>query len=478
MMNLNNHISTPIFKLVSKVADEMDCAVYVIGGYVRDIIANQNNKITDIDFLIIGSGIDLAKNIKTKLKNASKIEIFKTYGTAMIKWNSLNLEFVGARKESYSSESRNPKIISGNLKDDQNRRDFTINSIAIQLNSSSFGNLIDPFNGVKDIKNKILRTPLDPEITFKDDPLRMLRAIRFSCQLNFNISKESEKAIKLKSKRIKIISRERIVDELNKILISKSPSKGFILLEKLGLLKLILPELTSLKGIDEIEGQKHKDNFYHTLEVLENISYHSDNLWLRWAALLHDIGKAPTKKFDKKIGWTFHGHELMGSKMVYKIFKRLRLPLNEKMKYVQKIIFLSSRPVILSQKKITDSAIRRIIYDAGDLIDDLITLCEADITTKNVIKFNLYHENFKIVREKIREVENRDRIRNFQPPISGEDIMKYFKIKPCREIGIIKEKIKESILEGEIKNNYKQSLKMMKKLGAEMNLKKKINDQL
>ena len=476
MMNLNNHISTPIFKLVSKVADEMDCAVYVIGGYVRDIIANQNNKITDIDFLIIGSGIDLAKNIKTKLKNASKIEIFKTYGTAMIKWNSLNLEFVGARKESYSSESRNPKIISGNLKDDQNRRDFTINSIAIQLNSSSFGNLIDPFNGVKDIKNKILRTPLDPEITFKDDPLRMLRAIRFSCQLNFNISKESEKAIKLKSKRIKIISRERIVDELNKILISKSPSKGFILLEKLGLLKLILPELTSLKGIDEIEGQKHKDNFYHTLEVLENISYHSDNLWLRWAALLHDIGKAPTKKFDKKIGWTFHGHELMGSKMVYKIFKRLRLPLNEKMKYVQKIIFLSSRPVILSQKKITDSAIRRIIYDAGDLIDDLITLCEADITTKNVIKFNLYHENFKIVREKIREVENRDRIRNFQPPISGEDIMKYFKIKPCREIGIIKEKIKESILEGEIKNNYKQSLKMMKKLGAEMNLKKKIND--
>ncbi len=478
MINLNNHISTPIFKLVSKVADEMDCAVYVIGGYVRDIIANQNNKITDIDFLIIGSGIDLAKNIKTKLKNASRIEIFKTYGTAMIKWNSLNLEFVGARKESYSSESRNPKIISGNLKDDQNRRDFTINSIAIQLNSSSFGNLIDPFNGVKDIKNKILRTPLDPKITFKDDPLRMLRAIRFSCQLNFNISKESEKAIKLKSKRIKIISRERIVDELNKILISKSPSKGFILLEKLGLLKLILPELTSLKGIDEIEGQKHKDNFYHTLEVLENISYHSDNLWLRWAALLHDIGKAPTKKFDKKIGWTFHGHELMGSKMVYKIFKRLRLPLNEKMKYVQKIIFLSSRPVILSQKKITDSAIRRIIYDAGDLIDDLITLCEADITTKNMIRFNLYHENFKVVREKIREVENRDRIRNFQPPISGEDIMKYFKIKPCREIGIIKEKIKESILEGEIKNDYKQSLKMMKKLGAEMNLKKKINDQL
>ena len=261
-------------------------------------------------------------------------------------------------------------------------------------------------------------------------------------------------------------------------MISKSPSKGFILLEKLGLLKLILPELTSLKGIDEIEGQKHKDNFYHTLEVLENISYHSDNLWLRWAALLHDIGKAPTKKFDKKIGWTFHGHELMGSKMVYKIFKRLRLPLNEKMKYVQKIIFLSSRPVILSQKKITDSAIRRIIYDAGDLIDDLITLCEADITTKNMIRFNLYHENFKVVREKIREVENRDRIRNFQPPISGEDIMKYFKIKPCREIGIIKEKIKESILEGEIKNDYKQSLKMMKKLGAEMNLKKKINDQL
>ena len=390
----------------------------------------------------------------------------------MIKWESLNLEFVGARKESYSFESRNPKIIPGNLKDDQDRRDFTVNTIAIQLNSSSFGNLIDPFDGIKDIKNRILRTPMDPNTTYTDDPLRMLRGIRFSCQLNFNISKESEKAIKSNSKRIEIISNERIVEELNKILISDSPSKGFILLEKLGLLKFILPELISLKGIDEIEGQKHKDNFYHTLEVLENITNHSKNLWLRWAALLHDIGKATTKKFDKKIGWTFHGHELIGSKMVYKIFKRLKLPLNEKMKYVQKIVFLSSRPVILSQKKITDSAIRRIIYDAGDYIDDLITLCEADITTKNIKKFNLYHENFKIVRKKIKEVENRDRIRNFQPPISGEDIMNYFKINPCKEIGIIKEKIKEAILEGEIKNNHEQSLKMMKKIGAEMKLKK------
>ncbi|MFL2599515.1 MAG: CCA tRNA nucleotidyltransferase [Flavobacteriaceae bacterium] len=470
--NLNHHINSPLFKSISKVADEMDYPVYVIGGYVRDIFINQNSKITDIDFLIIGSGIELAKNVKKNLKGASKIKIFKTYGTAMIKWESLNLEFVGARKESYSFESRNPKIISGNLKDDQDRRDFTVNTIAIQLNSASFGNLIDPFDGIKDIKNRILRTPMDPNTTYTDDPLRMLRGIRFSCQLNFNISKESEKAIKSNSKRIEIISNERIVEELNKILISDSPSKGFILLEKLGLLKFILPELISLKGIDEIEGQKHKDNFYHTLEVLENITNHSKNLWLRWAALLHDIGKATTKKFDKKIGWTFHGHELIGSKMVYKIFKRLKLPLNEKMKYVQKIVFLSSRPVILSQKKITDSAIRRIIYDAGDYIDDLITLCEADITTKNIKKFNLYHENFKIVRKKIKEVENRDRIRNFQPPISGEDIMNYFKINPCKEIGIIKEKIKEAILEGEIKNNHEQSLKMMKKIGAEMKLKK------
>lgn len=470
--NLNHHINSPLFKSISKVADEMDYPVYVIGGYVRDIFINQNSKITDIDFLIIGSGIELAKNVKKNLKGASKIKIFKTYGTAMIKWESLNLEFVGARKESYSFESRNPKIISGNLKDDQDRRDFTVNTIAIQLNSASFGNLIDPFDGIKDIKNRILRTPMDPNTTYTDDPLRMLRGIRFSCQLNFNISKESEKAIKSNSKRIEIISNERIVEELNKILISDSPSKGFILLEKLGLLKFILPELISLKGIDEIEGQKHKDNFYHTLEVLENITNHSKNLWLRWAALLHDIGKATTKKFDKKIGWTFHGHELIGSKMVYKIFKRLKLPLNEKMKYVQKIVFLSSRPVILSQKKITDSAIRRIIYDAGDYIDDLITLCEADITTKNIKRFNLYHENFKIVRKKIKEVENRDRIRNFQPPISGEDIMNYFKINPCKEIGIIKEKIKEAILEGEIKNNHEQSLKMMKKIGAEMKLKK------
>ena len=470
--NLNHHINSPLFKSISKVADEMDYPVYVIGGYVRDIFINQNSKITDIDFLIIGSGIELAKNVKKNLKGASKIKIFKTYGTAMIKWESLNLEFVGARKESYSFESRNPKIISGNLKDDQDRRDFTVNTIAIQLNSSSFGDLIDPFDGIKDIKNRILRTPMDPNTTYTDDPLRMLRGIRFSCQLNFNISKESEKAIKSNSKRIEIISNERIVEELNKILMSDSPSRGFILLEKLGLLKFILPELISLKGIDEIEGQKHKDNFYHTLEVLENITNHSENLWLRWAALLHDIGKATTKKFDKKIGWTFHGHELIGSKMVYKIFKRLKLPLNEKMKYVQRIVFLSSRPVILSQKKITDSAIRRIIYDAGDYIDDLITLCEADITTKNIKRFNLYHENFKIVRKKIKEVENRDRIRNFQPPISGEDIMNYFKINPCKEIGIIKEKIKEAILEGEIKNNHEQSLKMMKKIGAEMKLKK------
>jgi len=467
------HLKHPLFQIIRDAADEMNSPVYVVGGYVRDMLLERIDNVNDIDILIIGSGIDLAYRVKNKLKGASKVSIFKTYGTAMIKWGDIDIEFVGARKESYSLESRNPNVLKGTLEDDQKRRDFTINTLGIQLNSIFFGKFIDPFNGFEDLKNKIIKTPLNPESTFLDDPLRMLRAIRFSCQLNFSISKESILAIKSNSKRIEIISKERIVEELNKILMSNIPSKGFLLLDELDLLRFILPELIDLKGIDEVEGQKHKDNFYHTLEVLDNITSHTDNLWLRWAALLHDIGKASTKKFNKKIGWTFHGHEYVGSKMINKVFKRLKMPLNDKIKYVQKIVLMSSRPVILSKKTISDSAIRRLIFEAGNHIDDLITLCESDITTKNPKRFKLYHDNFKIVRKKIKEVEGRDQIRNFQPPISGEDIMNCFNLKPCKEIGIIKESIKESIIEGKIINDYDQAFKLMLELGKKMNLKKK-----
>ena len=457
-----------IFSLISTCAEELNLECYVIGGFVRDYIISESTP-KDIDILVIGNGIDFAKYISRKIEKTPKVTVFKTYGTAMFKYNSMEIEFVGARKESYTLESRNPKVSIGSLKDDQDRRDFTINSMALSLNKHNFGSLLDPFNGLSDIENKVIRTPLNPEITYNDDPLRMLRAIRFATKLNFKIDENSLKSIKSLSSRIKIITNERIVVELNKILLSDKPSIGFILLEKCGLLKYILPEITSLKGIDEIEGQTHKDNFYHTLEVLDNICHHTNNLWLRWTALLHDIGKAPTKKFSKKVGWTFHGHEFEGSKMVYHLFKRLKLPLNEKMKYVQKLVFMSSRPIVLAQDIVTDSAVRRLVFDAGDYVEDLMTLCEADITTKNERKFNKYHNNFKIVRNKIIEVEERDNIRNFQPPITGEEIMTKFKIKPSKVIGTLKEIIKEAILEGVIPNEYNAAYKLMiseaKKLG-------------
>jgi len=469
-MNYKKALQNPIFKTISKSAEELQMDTFVIGGFVRDFILNRGDA-RDIDVVAIGDGIKLAKQVAKNLTSKPKIQVFKTYGTAMLKLDTIEIEFVGARKESYNQDSRNPSVENGSLEDDQNRRDFTINALALNLSEEDFGNLLDPFNGVKDLEKKIIKTPLNPNITYSDDPLRMLRAIRFATQLDFFIETKSLEAITNNSNRIKIITNERIVTELNKILQSQKPSKGFLLLEKTGLLQYILPELTALKGIDEVEGQRHKDNFYHTLEVVDNIAVTTDNLWLRWAALLHDIGKAPTKKFSKKVGWTFHGHEFEGSKMVYKLFKRLKMPLNDKMKFVQKMVFMSSRPIVLAEDMATDSAVRRLVFDAGDYVEDLMTLCEADITTKNLKKFNKYHNNFKIVREKIVEVEERDHVRNFQPPISGEDIIKAFNLKPSREIGIIKEAIKEAILEGDIQNNYDAAYKLMLSKGKDLGLK-------
>ncbi len=468
-MNLKHALKKPVFKIISASADELGIECYVVGGYVRDFLLERNIG-QDIDIVAIGSGIELAKQVAKNLPNQPKVSVFKTYGTAMIRYDNIELEFVGARKESYTKNSRNPEVENGTLEDDQKRRDFTINALAIGLNTSNFGALLDPFNGLKDLEDKRIVTPLEPKITFSDDPLRMLRAIRFATQLEFEIDQKSLEAIKENFQRIDIITKERIVVELHKILESQKPSIGFLLLEKTGLLDIILPEITALKGIDEVEGQRHKDNFYHTLEVVDNICNHTNNVWLRWTALLHDIGKAPTKKFSKKVGWTFHGHELKGSKMVYHLFKRLKMPLNDKMKYVQKLVFMSSRPIALASENITDAAVRRLVFDAGDYIEDLMTLCEADITTKNPRKFKKYHNNFKIVREKMVEVEERDRIRDFQPPVTGEEIMNAFQLKPCREIGIIKEHIKEAILEGYIPNEHQAAYDLMLKKGIELGL--------
>ncbi len=462
-------LQNPIFRTISKASKNLNLESYVIGGYVRDFLLNRGEA-KDIDIVAVGSGIDLAQEVSKLLPGKPKVSIFKNYGTAMLKNGGMELEFVGARKESYTEESRNPAVENGTLEDDQNRRDFTINALALSLSDENFGELLDPFNGIEDLQKKIIRTPLDPDITYSDDPLRMLRAIRFASQLDFRIEKDSLEAITRNSKRIKIISTERIVDELNKILLSETPSKGFSLLHKTGLLPFILPELVALQGIDEKEGQVHKDNFWHTLEVVDNIAKTTDDLWLRWAALLHDIGKAPTKRFDKKLGWTFHAHEFVGSKMVFKLFKRLKMPLNDKMKFVQKMVMMSSRPIVLATD-VTDSAVRRLIFDAGEDVDSLMTLCEADITTKNPKKFKKYHANFQLVREKIVEVEERDHVRNFQPPVSGEEIMETFNLKPSREIGIIKDAIKEAILEGEIPNEYEAAREFMLKKGKEIGLR-------
>ncbi|MCO6148592.1 CCA tRNA nucleotidyltransferase [Flavobacterium sp. NRK1] len=464
---LNNRI----FTITSQAAQNLNVDSYVIGGFVRDFLLQRDFK-KDIDIVAVGSGIELAEKVSSLLPNKPKVQVFKTYGTAMLRFEDIDIEFVGARKESYTQESRNPQVETGTLEDDQNRRDFTINALALSLSADNFGALVDPFNGVEDLNNKIIRTPLNPDITYSDDPLRMMRAIRFASQLNFTIEEESLKAITRNKERIKIISGERIVDELNKILMSPVPSVGFKLLHETGLLHIILPELTALQGVEEVEGQTHKDNFYHTLEVVDNIAPNTDDVWLRWSALLHDIGKAPTKKFHKKVGWTFHGHEFLGGKMVKKLFERLHMPLNHKMKYVAKMVMLSSRPIVLAQDIVTDSAVRRLIFDAGEDVEDLMILCEADITTKNAQKFKKYHNNFKIVRKKIVEVEERDHVRNFQPPISGEEIMETFNLKPGREIGVLKEAIKEAILEGEIHNDYDSAYAYMmeraKKLGLEV----------
>ncbi len=462
-------ISSEIFSVISTASKQIQIESYVIGGFVRDFFLKRGTA-KDIDIVAIGSGIELALKVSQLLPNKPKVQVFKTYGTAMLRFKDVEIEFVGARKESYSEESRNPDVTEGTLQDDQNRRDFTINALALSLNDENFGELLDPFNGISDLRNKIIKTPLNPDITYSDDPLRMMRAIRFATQLNFIIEEESLSSISENADRLKIITRERIVDELNKIISSKKPSIGFLLLEKTKLLPQILPELIALKGVEEVEGQKHKDNFYHTLEVVDNIAKNTNDVWLRWAALLHDIGKAPTKKFSKKVGWTFHAHEFVGSKMVHKLFKRLKMPLNNKMKFVQKMVLLSSRPIVLASE-VTDSAVRRLVFDSGEDIHALMTLCEADITTKNTKKFKRYHHNFELVRIKIKEVEERDKVRNFQPPVTGEEIMKAFNLKPCREIGQIKEAIKEAILDGVIPNEKEASYNFMIEKGKQLGLK-------
>jgi len=468
MLNHKQALKHSIFNFIRKATEELGIESYVIGGFVRDYFLKRGEA-KDIDIVAVGGGIELAIKVSELLPNTPKVQVFKTYGTAMLRYQDIEIEFVGARRESYNRESRNPIVENGTLEDDQNRRDFTINALAFSLNTKNYGNLLDPFDGLKDLGNKLIRTPLDPKITYSDDPLRMMRAIRFASQLSFKIQKESLDAIRVNSERIKIITKERIVEELNKILSSPKPSIGFLHLERTGLLSLILPELIALKGIDEVEGQKHKDNFYHTLEVVDNIAQNTDNVWLRWAALLHDIGKAPTKKFHKKLGWTFHGHEFVGSKMVYKLFRHLKMPLNEKMKFVQKMVLMSSRPIVIASN-VTDSAVRRLLFDAGENLEDLMTLCEADITTKNPKRFKKYHNNFKIVRQKVLDVEGRDQIRNFQPPVSGAAIMETYDLQPCKEIGLIKDAIKEAILEGEIENNYEAAYKFMLDKGKELGL--------
>lgn len=469
---MKHKLQHKIFQEISETADQMQLETYVIGGFVRDIYLNRKSK--DIDIVTVGSGIELAKRVSEKLKSKPQVHIFKNFGTAMLKYRDLEIEFVGARKESYQTDSRKPEVEEGTLQDDQNRRDFTINALALGLNKSNFGELIDPFNGIEDLKNKIIRTPLNPDITFSDDPLRIMRAIRFSTQLGFEIQPETLQSISKNKDRINIISGERIIDEINKILMSGKPSAGFKLLEETGLLKIIFPELLQLKGVDKVNGIGHKDNFYHTLEVLDRIVPNTDNLWLRWSALLHDIAKPATKKFIDGQGWTFHAHNFVGVKMIPGIFKRLKLPLNEKMKYVQKMVQLHMRPIVLSEEVVTDSAVRRLLFEAGDDIDDLMTLCEADITSKNSDKVKRYMKNFLLVREKLKEIEEKDAIRNFEPPVKGELIMETFALTPGREVGIIKDAIKDAILDGIIHNDFNEAYEFMLKKAEEIGLTRKV----
>ena len=481
MINANKKIQKlikhNIVHIVHESATSISQETYLVGGAVRDHLIDRKRKNCDLDFVTLGCEMKLANEIKNKINKNFKISRFKNFGTAHINLSEINIEIVKARKESYHLSSRNPDVEPGTLLDDLKRRDFTINAIAVSLNNENFGELIDPFGGLNDLKSKIIITPRDPEITISDDPLRILRGVRFCAELNFEINNSLLKAMIKNCDRIKIISKERIVDEINKILMTDKPSKGFKLLDKIGLIQILIPSLDKLKGIEEKEGITHKDNFYHTLEVVDNISQVTNKIWLRWSALLHDIGKPNSKRFDKKIGWTFHGHEYIGSKMIFEIFKKLKMPLNSSLKYVQKIVLLSSRPIILSETIVTDSAVRRLIYDAGEEIEDLLILCEADITTKNKKRRDKYLNNFKVVRQKIKMVEERDEIRNFQPPISGKFIMSIFNLKPSKEVGILKEKIKDAILDAKIPNEYNSAFQLLLKEGAKMGLKPKINEE-
>ena len=470
MKNYAHFLTHPVFKVVSQVVTEQNLEAYVIGGFVRDLILERPSK--DIDIVVVGNGLELAE-ASAKILRVKKVSYFKNYGTAQFKYKDLEVEFVGARKESYQHDSRKPIVETGTLADDQNRRDFTINALALSLHKDNFGDIIDPFNGMDDLEKGIIKTPLDPDTTFSDDPLRMMRAVRFASQLDFRIDPRCLESLLANSSRLEIISQERISDELNKIILSNQPSRGFKLLNSTKLLHHFFPEMIALHGIETIDGKAHKDNFLHTLEVLDNISENTDDLWLRWAAIMHDIAKPPTKRFDKEIGWTFHGHEEIGARMTPKIFARLKLPLDHKMKYVQKLVRLHLRPIALVKGHVSDSAIRRLLFEAGDDIEDLMTLCNADITSKNEFKVRKYKENFELVRQKLKDVEAKDHVRNFQPPVSGQEIMEAFDLKPCNAVGEIKMKIKEAILEGEIGNDRTEAIGLMFKLGTEMGLEKK-----